>query len=240
MNEIDNFSLMTFDRAIQTLKKWKIIPFKSFYLVSSDTHKKTYSYKYLARLINAGIATKMKLPQTNACVVLPSKRIIEDFNIPLTKEQFTHDTVVSYVASAFMTLPHFKDSEFIFEHESGKFHLGSVIPDLEIKGVDPKSFDEFHFAIEIELSRKAFSKIDDKLRKYAQDRTFDHVVYFFTSEDLYQLFKKRISTWEEGGSKILSGKISLVFVTDYLSLHEKMMDLKCFSNGSEGILRDFF
>ncbi len=238
---LDTFSLINFDKDIQVLRKWKIIPYKSFHVVSAETHKKTYSYKYLKRLMKEGIVKKMKLPKTNACIVIPSKFIIDEFNIPITKEQFTHDTIVSYVAASLIKLGGFQNAEFIFEHESKKFNAGAVIPDIEIIGVDQHSKDHFQLAIEIELSRKAFAKIDDKLMRYANDQTFDQVLYFFTSIELYEIFKNRVWASEENEvSKAISQKLTLVLIRDYLSLDETIMNSQCFSRGREGVLSDFF
>ncbi len=241
MMDIDEFSLLSFDGAIQSLRKWKIIPYKAFHVVSPETHKKSYTYKYVTRLIKAGIVRKLKLPRTNACVLLPSKKIMDDFNISLTKEQFTHDTIVSYVASAFVGLEQFKNCDLFFEHESIKFNPGSVIPDIELRGIDNISGDRFKIAIEVELSRKAFSKIDDKLNKYVSDEDYDHVVYVFTNLELFELFKNRISTdIETKTKKAIQDKFSLVLIRDYLLLEYSILDSRCFSGGKEGVVRDFF
>jgi hypothetical protein len=239
--EIYEINLVNHEVAVDVLRKWKIIPLKFFYSISSNTHKKTYSYKFVARLIKSGIAYKRKLPQTTACVLVPTEKLMSDFNISINKDQFYHDVCVSYVACAFLSLEYFKECEITFEHELEKFRGGEVIPDIQLRSGPFAEKDIFHIAVEVEISRKSFLKIDEKLRRYALENRYDQIIYTFGTKTLYEVFKKRILEIEiDSPLAILKSKITLIYVKDFSDFKDDVMSSTCFSNNEEGVVNEFF
>jgi hypothetical protein len=239
--ELYEVNLVNQEVAVDLIRKWKIIPLKFFHSISPNTHKKTYSYKFVARLIKSGIAYKRKLPQTTACVLVPTKQLISDFSISMNKDQFYHDVCVSYVACAFLSLEYFKECDITFEHEIEKFRGGEVIPDIQLRNGVLAKKNIFHIAVEVEISRKSFLKIDEKLRKYALETSYDKIIYTFGTIELYELFKKRISEIEINSPiGILKNKITLIYVKDFSDFQNSLMSSTCFSNNEEGTVNDLF
>lgn len=94
---------------------------------------------------------------------------------------------------------------------------------------------------EVELSRKSFAKIDAKIANYIQDDTFDLIIYAFASEDLFNLFKKRIENYpNKEFQERVKEKITLVLIENYLTFPDEIFGSKCLHGGVDGFLGEFF
>ncbi len=239
--EINEISLAPFKEVIRAIEKWKIIPLKYSETILDKKISRAANYRMFENLENHGLAKRLKLTNTSGMILVPSKNLADYLKIPMNYDQFDHDKVVSYVATGFLKAEAFKNHDLTFEHELSKFSSGSLIPDIVFNGISPKSGDEFKLAIEVELSRKAFAKIDAKIARYVQDNSFDLVIYAFASEDLYNLFRKRIETYENPEfKKLVEEKITLVLIENYLNFPDEIFGSKCLHNGEEGFLGEFF
>jgi hypothetical protein len=239
--ELNEISLAPFKEVVRVLEKWKIIPMKYSETILDKKFSRSTNYRLFETLENQGLARKLKLTNTSGMILVPSKGLSEYLKIPMNYDQFDHDKVVSYVGAGFLKCEAFRNSDPVFEHEISKFSAGSLLPDITFEGISPKSGDEFKLAVEVELSRKAFSKIDTKIARYIQDDSFDLVIYAFASEDLFNLFKKRIQTYpNQEFQERVQEKITLVLIENYLNFPDEIFGAKCFHNGEEGYLGDFF
>ena len=239
--ELNEISLAPFREVVRVIEKWKIIPLKYSGTIMDIKQSRASNYRLFENLENNGLAKRLKLTNTSGMILVPSKGLADYLKIPMNYEQFDHDKVVSYVAAGFLKAEAFRNHDLTFEHEFSKFNSGSLIPDIVFNGTSPKSGDDFRLAIEVELSRKAFAKIDAKIARYIQDNSFDLVIYAFASEDLFNLFRKRIESYpNEEFQKLVQEKITLVLIENYLTFPDEIFRAKCLHEGTEGFLGDFF
>jgi hypothetical protein len=239
--ELNEISLAPYREVVRAIEKWKIIPLKYSETILDKKLSRATNYRLFENMEHFGLAKRLKLTHTSGMILVPSKGLAEYLKIPMNYEQFDHDKVVSYVAAGFLKAEAFRNHDLTFEHEFPKFNSGALIPDIVFNGISPKSGDEFKLAIEVELSRKAFAKIDAKISRYIQDDNFDLVIYAFASEDLFNLFKKRIETYPNPEFQTLvQEKITLVLIENYLTFPDEIFGAKCLHNGEEGFLGDFF
>jgi hypothetical protein len=241
MGMINELSMNRYSGAIELITKWRVVPAKYFSCLLGDSRKRSARYYFLNVLKEEKIISKVRLNRSRGELVIPSRELMEHFNLSLNREQFDHDTVVSYVASAFLEMEAFKEGDITFEHEVEKFSFGSVIPDIMLVGRNPRTGKEFKMAVEIEISRKAFSKIDGKISRYVSDDVFDVVLYLFTKKDLYELFKRRFSEYENHKFRgEVEDKIALALLEDFTNVSETLLNSKCYFAGREGVLSDHF
>lgn len=239
--ELNEISLAPFKEVVRVIEKWKIIPLKYSATILDKKLSRASNYRLFENMEKMGLAKRLKLTNTSGMILVPSKSLTEYLKIPMNYDQFDHDKVVSYVAAGFLKAEAFKNQDLTFEHELSKFNSGSLIPDIVFNGISPKSGDEFRLAVEVELSRKAFAKIDTKIARYIQDNTFDLVIYAFTSEALFDLFKKRIDTYPNSEfQELVKEKITLVLVENYLNFPDEIFGSTCIHKGIEGFFGDFF
>jgi len=166
---------------VSVIEKWKIIPLKHSEIILDMKISRAARGRLFENMVNHGLAKRVKLSHTSATILVPSKGLTDYLKIPMNYDQFDHDKVVSYVATGFLKAEAFKNQDLVFEHEFAKFNSDSMIPDTVFNGISPKSGDEFRLAVEVEISRKAFAKIDDKIARFIQDDTYDLVIYAFTT-----------------------------------------------------------
>lgn len=239
--ELNEISLAPFKEVVRAIEKWKIIPLKYSATIMDKKLSRATNYRLFEKLETFGLAKRLKLTNTTGMILVPSKSLTDYLKIPMNYDQFDHDKVVSYVAAGFLKAEAFKNQDLTFEHEFSKFNSGSLIPDIVFNGISPKSGDEFRLAVEVELSRKAFAKIDAKISRYVQDDSFDLVIYAFASEDLFNLFKKRIEEYSNSEFQLLvKEKITLVLIDNYFNFPDEIFRSQCVHNGVEGFLGDFF
>jgi hypothetical protein len=239
--ELNEISLAPFKEVVRVIEKWKIIPLKYSATIMDKKFSRATNYRLFENLETFGLAMRLKLTNTTGMILVPSKSLTDYLKIPMNYDQFDHDKVVSYVAAGFLKAEAFKNQDLTFEHEFSKFNSGSLIPDIVFNGISPKSGDEFRLAVEVELSRKAFAKIDAKIARYVQDDSFDLVIYAFASEDLFNLFKKRIEEYPNSEFHLLvKEKITLVLIDNYFNFPDEIFRSQCVHNGIEGFLGDFF
>ena len=239
--ELNEISLAPFREVVRVIEKWKIIPLKYSETILDKKLSRATNYRLFENMENFGLAKRLKLTNTTGMIIVPSKNLAEYLKIPMNYDQFDHDKVVSYVAAGFLKAEAFKNHDLTFEHEFSKFNSGSLIPDIVFNGISPKSGDEFSLAVEVELSRKAFAKIDAKIAMYVQDDNFDLVIYAFASEELFNLFKKRIADYPNSEFRLLvKKKITLVLIENYFNFPDEIFRSQCIHNGVEGFLGDFF
>lgn len=238
---INELSMNRYSGAIELITKWRVVPAKYFSSLLGDSRRRSTRYYFLNVLREEKIINKVRLARSRGELIIPSKELMEHFNLSLNRDQFDHDTVVSYVANAFLEMEAFKDGDITFEHEVEKFSFGSVIPDIMLGGRNPRTGQEFKMAVEIEISRKAFSKIDGKISRYVSDDAYGVVVYFFTKKDLYELFKRRFFEYQDQKLKgQLEKKIVLALLEDFTNVSETLLKSKCYFMGKEGVLSDHF
>ena len=239
--ELNEISLAPFKEVVRVMEKWKIIPLKYSETILDKKLSRATNYRLFGNMEKFGLAKRLKLTNTSGMILVPSKGLVDYLKIPMNYDQFDHDKVVSYIAAGFLRAEAFKSHDLTFEHELSKFSAGSLIPDIVFNGVSPTSGDEFRLAIEVELSRKSFAKIDTKIARYVQDNTFDLVIYAFTSEPLFNLFKNRIESYpNEEFKELVKERITLVQVENYLNFPDEIFGCKCIHKGQEGFLGDFF
>jgi hypothetical protein len=239
--ELNEINLAPFKEVVRVIEKWKIIPLKYSETILDKKLSRATNYRLFENMENFGLAKRLKLTNTTGMILVPSKDLVDYLKIPINYDQFDHDKVVSYVAAGFLKAEAFRNHDLTFEHEFSKFNPGSLIPDIVFNGISPKSGDEFKLAIEVELYRKAFAKIDAKIARYIQDDSFELVIYPFASEDLFNLFKKRIENYTNPEYQALvQDKITLVLIDNYLTFPDEIFGSRCFHNGVEGYLGNFF
>jgi hypothetical protein len=239
--ELNEISIAPFQEIVRAIEKWKIIPLKYSTTILDKKFSRATNYRLFENMENFGLAKRLKLNNTTGMILVPSIDLADYLKIPMNYDQFDHDKVVSYVAAGFLKAEAFRNHDLTFEHEFSKFNSGSLIPDIIFNGISPKSGDEFRLAIEVELSRKAFAKIDAKIARYIQDDSFDLVIYAFASEDLFNLFKKRIENYPNPEYQTLvQEKITLVLIENYLTFPDEIFGSKCLHGGVDGYLGDFF
>jgi hypothetical protein len=239
--ELNEISLAPFKEVVRVIEKWKIIPLKYSATILDKKFSRATNYRLFESMEKFGLARRLKLTNTSGMCLVPSKGLADYLKIPMNYDQFDHDKVVSYVAAGFLKAEAFSNHDLTFEHEFTKFNAGTLIPDIVFHGISPKSGDEFHLAVEVELSRKSFAKIDAKIANYIQDSTFDLIIYAFASEDLFNLFKKRIENYpNKEFQERVKEKITLVLVENYLTFPDEIFGSKCLHNGIDGFLGEFF
>ena len=239
--ELNEISLAPFREVVRAMEKWKIIPLKYSETILDKKLSRATNYRLFENLEKLGLAKRLKLTNTSGMILVPSKALEDYLKIPMNYDQFDHDKVVSYVAAGFLKAEAFRAHDLTFEHEFSKFEAGSLIPDIVFNGISPKSGDEFKMAVEVELSRKSFAMIDAKIGNYIKDSSFDLVIYAFASEDLFNLFKRRIESYANEEFKgMVKKKITLVLIDNYLTFPEEIFRSKCIHCGSDGHLGDFF
>ncbi len=239
--ELNESNILPYKELVSALEKWKILPLKYYTTFLENPKSRTSTYRLIDSMVESGLALSVKNKNSNYKIVLPSRSLADYLKISVNLDHFDHDKIVSYVAAGFLKTKAFENSDPIFEHEGSKFNFGNLIPDIVLNGISPKSGDEFRIAIEVEISRKSFDKIDKKLSRYIQDESFDIVIYAFLSSELFELFKKRINEYESLNFKnIAKSKICLVLIDDYLSFPENIFNSKCSFNSKDGVIGDFF
>lgn len=239
--ELNEISLAPFKEVVRVMEKWKIIPLKYTETILDKKLSRATNYRLFESMENFGLAKRLKLTHTSGMILVPSKALADYLKIPMNYDQFDHDKVVSYVAAGFLKAEAFGNHDLTFEHEFSKFSAGSLIPDIVFNGISPKSGDEFTLAVEVELSRKSFAKIDAKIANYIQDDTFDLIIYAFASEDLFNLFKKRIENYpNKEFQERVKEKITLVLIENYLTFPDEIFGAKCLHGGVDGFLGEFF
>jgi hypothetical protein len=238
--EINDSLICSYQPLVNAFRKWKILPLKYYDTFIENPKSRTSTYRLIEGMVKDGFANYVRVRNSNYKIILPSKNLADYLKISVNLEQFDHDRVVSYVAAGFLKTPAFRYSDPVFEHEGDKFNFG-LIPDVILSGKSPKTGDEFKLAVEVEISRKSFDKIDKKIIRYIQDNHYDVVIYVFLSQELFDVFKKRLSQNENQNFRdVALSKIALVLVEDYLKFPEKIFESKCFFNSKEGVLGDFF
>lgn len=241
MEQISELSISRHSGAVELLKKWRVVPLKHFSALLEDGRKTTASYDFIRQLEKEKIVSSLRLSSLKGKIVIPSKELASYLNLTSNRDQFNHDTVVSFAASAFLELEAFNEKEIEFEHETDKFNHEALVPDFKLKGKSPKTGKPINMAVEVEISRKSFSRIDLKIERYVIDPEYSVVVYLFTGEDLYKIFKKRIQEYPDTRfQKAVGGKIVLVYLKNYTGKAKELLGSKCFFLGKEGVMSDFF
>lgn len=179
--------------AINPLLKWRILDQKTLWEESSKTMGYRGFQKILARLEGVKILESKIIPYIKRKYVYLSpvgEKIMNEGGRPLgiNKENFFHDARLADLMRELIKIPTF--SNFLFEHEIiDKSFLRNVrhIPDALLIG--RKKNVEFKLAVELEVTRKSFSRIEEKVRFYLDEGEYDYVVYFFVSKRIKEAYE---------------------------------------------------
>ena len=184
------------------LLKWRIMDVKSL-KDASDFPKNYYSFcRVIRTLEEKKLVLSERDPKSRKKYVYLSSYGEQalsgsDGTLLIQPETLNHDRWVSEIIQGMLSRGWIQD--FKLEHEIKSKGVGSVshglVPDAILKG--QKQNVDFTMAFELELNRKNFPRIVEKIRQYAHGKEYDYFFYLFTNPRLMetygQLIKEKVS-----------------------------------------------
>lgn len=184
------------------LLKWRIMDVKSL-KEASEFPKNYYSFCRVIRNLEEKKLLLSQRDPTNRKKYVYLSSLGEqalsgdEGTILIHPETLNHDRWVSEIIQGMLVRGWILD--FKLEHEIKSKGISSIshglIPDAILKGEKQKV--NFTMAFELELTRKNFPRMVEKLRQYAYGKEYDYFFYLFTNprlmETYRQLIKEKVS-----------------------------------------------
>jgi hypothetical protein len=149
-----------------------------------------------------------------------------DKSWPINKEIVLHDLIsVNVVRSLLDEESIFKDGSLMLE-EAGKTNR----PDGQVRTISNK-----RIAIEIELTQKEKTRIENKFNEYKSSQEVDYVLYIFTKPSVFTAYQKMIDRLDANINPLIkrkfTSKIILMIEPDVKNNKFTLEKASCYFNG---------
>ena len=245
---IDNtiyINCFSYTEKLELLIKWKVIPLGGFHnLVSKKIHK-TYSYRLADKLVQAGVAHKIKNFKSGFQVLIPSSEAMKSLNPNFVWRNIDKYCRSAFIASAFLELPLFSKKVIRFCHEE-EAHFNNredLHPDFTLSGLSSGSGKPFEARVffESKYSLAPIMNPENRMMKFLEDEKNSVYILVFTT--LYALnscksfyFKNR----DHNHGNQLRKLICLVLIEDYVNHPHELIKSYAYFNGEETTLQELF
>lgn len=237
-----NFSLLSYTKEADLLIKWKAIPLRSLhYILPREIHK-TYSYRLADKLVMAGVAHKVKCFRSKMFVLIPSRKAMDDSYQNFQMSQFSQYCRDSFVASALLTLPVFKNKNVRFRHEDNEYDStpNKLKADFTIEGRGQKRIT-YNIGVFFESAHQSKGNSDERMMRFVDKENYDAIFLVFKTMD--DLNKRRELYFESRDHKLgkeLEKYVCLIHIEDYLSSLDELNQSYVYFQGEETTLYELF
>lgn len=176
---------------LQPLKELRILSTHDLKRLSNYERSNSAFYKVVTRLERDEVLKNFNNPWTNEkYLYLSTKglRLLGDEKdaLPINLDQRFHDAIVTKVALAMRAIPKIHEV-FLDSHVPKSFPLMEKTPDILVTGSTSK---EIRLAVEIELTQKNKSRLEEIFKAYADSRVINNVIYITDKESILKFYKE--------------------------------------------------
>ncbi|MEE2670296.1 MAG: hypothetical protein VYA54_01200 [Bdellovibrionota bacterium] len=236
MNYLEKIAPSYFE-LLMPLKKWRILSVKDLKEQSGHNGSRSSFYKVITKLesyllidsfINSWSNEKFIYLMPNAIKVLGEEKVL-----PVNRDQRFHDAIVTKIAL------NFKDYNFVkdiyLDQEIGRnFPLIKKNPDILIVGQIKK---DFKLAVEIELTQKNKSRVQEIFRSYSKSIAVNNIIYITDKLGIYNTYLRYLN---ELSSEINTDKFIFIYEKDLNNKTFNIINSKALYRGYETSLKQLF
>lgn len=234
MNYLEKIAPSYFELLIP-LKKWRILSVKDLKEQSGHSGSRSSFYKIITKLeknllidsfVNSWSKEKFIYLMPNAIKVLGEEKKL----LPVNRDQRFHDAIVTKIALNLKEYDFVKD--IYLDQEIGKnFPLIEKNPDLLIEG---QLKNEFRLAVEIELTQKSKTRVQDILRSYSKSIAINNIIYITDKLGLYKTYLRYLN---ELRKEINTDKFIFIYEKDFNNQTFNLINSKALHRGYEKSLK---
>ena len=177
---------------LNEIGRWKIILMRDLHSVLNKKFNYAHFTRKIKRLEKWGLVKSKFGSQKNKYVTLSakgSKHAIFPCFFEDSEKGLLHDIISTGALIRLLDFENFVSGSVSEGMES------AVSPDGVIHAV--RNGEEYILAVEIELSQKSKSRVSHKFIKYAQEKSFDHVLYLTHKKTLFNAYRKVLEKTKE-------------------------------------------
>lgn len=191
---IIDYSLEHYQNILSQVIKWRAIPLTVLQEMTDYQGTKTSFYRVIRTLEDRQLIkatsfnglTKIVSP-TQVLAQLTSQKVIN-----LQDESLTHEAIVTLLCFELTTYEIFNSVKLPHEITGGSYDSGiNRLPDAIIEGLHRNN--PFKLALEVELTRKSRTRVQNKVEDYLINSVFDFIFYVFNDKSTFEAYQKFIN-----------------------------------------------
>lgn len=232
-----DLSLESYDYILREILKWRAVPLGLLHDLSGYQGTKKSFYRVIKNLESKKL---IKSAHYNglAKIIYPSSELATLTKVQailFQEESLSHEAMVTLVCCELMTWEIFISNKLPHEITQGKYDSGiRRLPDATFDGINKGK--AFKLALEMEVSRKSKTRVQNKIEDYLSNNVFDFVFYIFNDRFIYEGYKRILEDYLNQPQHIhrkneSSAKFILGFKKDIISTKFKLEQLEIYYQG---------
>lgn len=187
MNYLEKVSPSTIE-ILMPLKDWRILSLADLKLLTGYSRSQSSFYKLISKLEKNNLIESFINSWTNEkfLYLLPDGESVvgSEKLLPVNRDQRFHDSICTKVALNLNETQFFK--EIYLDHNIPKhFPLMDKTPDILVCGANLK---DFKIAIEIELTQKSKTRMEDIFKKYSDSKVVNNIIYITDKHHIFSAY----------------------------------------------------
>lgn len=237
MNYLEKIAPSYFE-LLMPLRKWRILSVKDLKEQSGHNGSRSSFYKIITKLennllidsfINSWSNEKFIYLMPNAIKVLGDEKKL----LPVNRDQRFHDAIVTKIALNFKQYDFVKD--IYLDQEIGRnFPLIEKNPDILVEGQLEK---DFKLAVEIELTQKNKSRVQEIFRSYSKSIAVNNIIYITDKLGLYKTYLRYLNELKD---EINVNKFIFIYEKDLNNKTFNLLNSNALYRGNETSLKQLF
>lgn len=189
-----DYSLEYYQGILSQISKWRVIPLRSLREISGYQGSKQSFYRVIRTLENRNLIRTKKLNGKSKVVTLsPELTSLSMYrHADLQEESITHEALVASICQELLTWEIFESVTLPYEIVSKGYDSGiRRLPDALVEGKNQGK--SFKMALEIEITRKSKTRVQNKVEDYLKNDVFDFIFYIFNERSTFESYKRFIT-----------------------------------------------
>lgn len=176
-----------YEDILESIAKWRIVDLKRLMKVVDYPHSYQAFAQRIKRLEELGYVQSFFCQQFRKYIYLTRKGLIETSHHKsnaISDENIRHDIVVSNTLRELLKMSSITKGRI----NNGNKFFNKYVPDAWIEGKN-SSGDHFEMIVEVELTQKSRSRIQDKMKYFYRLPKDEFVIYIFQKPSIFETYK---------------------------------------------------
>jgi hypothetical protein len=221
---------------LNPLKKWRILSVQNLKQESGYQRSLSSFYKIISKLeknqlidsfINTWSNEKFLYLQPLGLKVLGDEKAI----LPVNRDTRYHDSICSKLALNFKSYA-FVQNLYLDQEIPILYPLMEKTPDILIEG---EKNNRFRLAIEIELTQKNKTRVQEILKSYSESKVINNVIYITDKEVIFNSYQKYLNELQ---NQINSSKFIFIYEKDLNAKAINLLNMKAIYQGRDTNLKE--